>query len=67
MYKCLFNPKEYFDGLVQDCSNSGVLAMQLMQSCFISMRFILKCNKTTEGGCPLPRVKSEWNENQGGN
>ena len=24
---------EYIDGLVQDCSNSSVLAMELLQSC----------------------------------
>ena len=25
--------KEYIDGLVQDCSNSSALAMELLQSC----------------------------------
>ena len=25
--------KGYFDGLVQDCSNSSALAMELLQSC----------------------------------
>ena len=25
--------REYLDGLVQDCSNSSALAMELLQSC----------------------------------
>ena len=27
------NTAQYFDGLVQDCCNSSVLAMELLQSC----------------------------------
>ena len=31
-FKCIFL-KEHFNGLVQDCSNSSLLAMELLQSC----------------------------------
>ena len=30
---CLNNGVYYIDGLAQDCSNSSVLAMELLQSC----------------------------------
>ena len=31
---------DYFDGLVQDCSNSSVLAMELLQSCAKPLIFL---------------------------
>ena len=36
------NVKIYFDGLVQDCSNSSVYAVELLQSYTMPLIFIIK-------------------------
>ena len=45
----------YIDGLVQDCSNSSALAMELLQSCTKPSNFAL-ANSQWSARCPESRV-----------